>query len=185
MANGRCYHHGGNTPSGIASPHYKHGRNARFVPKHLTSTYYKLIADPDLLSLRHDIALLDARRDSLLEQLSSGESWHKVVAAADTLKIDRTPAALEQLLEAIAQGSTEQAVWSEWAELGEKRGRQTDREVNRLKALNAYITVQDSMVLVTSLLSSVKRHVTDQAALRGIAQDVKLLLNQPATGQAE
>jgi hypothetical protein len=39
MENGRCWRHGGNTPSGLASPHFIHGRRSKKLPARLNESY--------------------------------------------------------------------------------------------------------------------------------------------------
>ena len=60
MPNGRCRMHGGSTPYGVASPHFKTGRYSKYLGRHRES-YEQLIADESkLLDLREHIAALDA-----------------------------------------------------------------------------------------------------------------------------
>src|SRR5262249_55581059 len=51
----RCRLHGGNTPAGVASPHFRHGRRSKYLrdlPKKLTDYCTAASEDQDLLSLR-------------------------------------------------------------------------------------------------------------------------------------
>lgn len=62
----RCHVHGGATPRGIASPHFLHGRYSKALPVQLAATYEQARRDPELLNLRDEIALIDARMSELL-----------------------------------------------------------------------------------------------------------------------
>ena len=78
MANGCCYVHGGPTPKGIASPHFKHGKYSDHIPTRLSSRFHESLSDPELTNQRSDIALLDARLCDVLDSVSnqeSGELW--------------------------------------------------------------------------------------------------------------
>lgn len=61
-----CHMHGGKTRGGMASPVLKHGRYSKFLPTHLMERYQESLNDSDLLSLREEIALIDARLSELL-----------------------------------------------------------------------------------------------------------------------
>jgi hypothetical protein len=56
-----CYHHGGRTPRGTASPHFQHGRYSRDLPTRVAARYEEAKADTELVSLRQEIALVDVR----------------------------------------------------------------------------------------------------------------------------
>ena len=47
-----CRMHGGKTPRGPASVHYKDGRWSRFLPSRMLAAYREAGLDPELLSLR-------------------------------------------------------------------------------------------------------------------------------------
>lgn len=61
-----CRAHGGATPRGIASPHLQHGRWSKDLPTQLARRYEAAVEDPDLLSLRDEIALVDTQISVLL-----------------------------------------------------------------------------------------------------------------------
>ena len=65
----RCRLHGGATPQGIASPHYRGKGYSQAVPKHLKDIYEARFNDPELLSLHKEIALCETRIEDLLTQI--------------------------------------------------------------------------------------------------------------------
>lgn len=65
----RCRLHGGLTPTGTASPHWKHGRHSKALPKNLEALYEAFRQDPDLVTLSDETALVDVRIGMQLEQL--------------------------------------------------------------------------------------------------------------------
>lgn len=75
MANGRCRMHGGTQPIGPASPNYKHGRYSKILPEALRAGYEAALADPKLLHLDEEIALIDARIGQRLSGNPSSEAW--------------------------------------------------------------------------------------------------------------
>lgn len=77
MPNGRCKLHGGATPSGPDSPHYKHGRYAMAFRGKLAEKFSGAIADEKPLNLLPELAV----QRSLLEQ------WIEKVSAMNDPKI--------------------------------------------------------------------------------------------------
>jgi len=68
--NGRCKMHGGPSVRGAAHPNFKHGRYSKAMPKGLKDAYNRAEADPDLLSLRADVALLQALAENALAAMA-------------------------------------------------------------------------------------------------------------------
>src|SRR5438067_9697369 len=58
MKNGRCRMHGGKTPRGLASPKTRSGRYSKDLPTRILARYQEAMQDPELLSVKHDVALL-------------------------------------------------------------------------------------------------------------------------------
>jgi hypothetical protein len=74
MPNGRCRLHGGAAPRGVGHYAFSTGRHSRYLPTRLASRYQQALSDPDLLSLRDEVALLDTRISTVVEALEAGES---------------------------------------------------------------------------------------------------------------
>ena len=86
MPNGRCYRHGGATPSGPASPHFIHGRYSAALPAGLAARFAESISDPGLLELNAEIALVGARTEELLGRVQRQDTvghWSE----ADSVKV--------------------------------------------------------------------------------------------------
>jgi hypothetical protein len=80
---GRCRLHGGLSPAGVASPHFKHGRRSKYLkhlPAHLRDNFKRALADPELLSLREEAALLTTRIMDLMDKEAppSQETWSEL-----------------------------------------------------------------------------------------------------------
>jgi hypothetical protein len=76
-----CRFHGGATPRGVASANFKHGRYSKAIPDRLVGMYEKALSDEDLIALRDEIALIDARLSELLATVDdavSGSSWSDI-----------------------------------------------------------------------------------------------------------
>lgn len=185
MANGRCRMHGGSTPSGLALPQTIHGRHSRYLPTRLISRYEEAVADPELLTLKDDIALIDTRLSEVINALNTGESkqaWEVLAygwgAFADGWK-DMAPddmeASVERISGVIKNGLAESYVWNEIRALVKERADLVSNERKRLVELQQYVTTEKALLFVHAVMASVKKHVPDQAALAAIAADLHAL----------
>jgi hypothetical protein len=177
-----CHMHGGKTPCGIAAPSWKDGRYSKYLPTRLIPRYQQARTDRDLGSLTHEIHLLDARIGELVEQLDTGESgglWAGLVAQADTAEAlqqggDKVQvvAALLALLPLIRAGAAEQAKWAEIVALIDQRRKLIESERKRLVELQQILTLEEASSMIRMIGESIKRHVSDQAALAAISADI-------------
>lgn len=69
-----CSKHGGKTPAGPESPHFKHGARSKYLPKGIRADYESALANPKLLSLHDDIALVDGRLSQIFKAVDAHES---------------------------------------------------------------------------------------------------------------
>lgn len=147
--------HGGPTPIGPASPHFVTGRHSLLVKeiKGFGTHYERALADPDLLRLDGEVALLDARIADLLERVSKAKGAQQTI----------------------------DGIWPQLEALIEQRRKTVDTEAKRLKDLHAMISVDRVMALVAYVTDTVRRHVTDRDALTGIFTDLRKIL-RPGEG---
>lgn len=194
MANGRCRIHGGLQPNGIARPQFKTGRYSKYLPARLAGRYEEAAADPDLLALRDDIALLDTRIAQTVSALDTGESqeaWSALFAAVSALEkqwqsllddgeppedMERT---VEQLGKLVRDGLSAGYVWSEIRGLLKERAALVAGEQKRLVDMQQYVTATQAMGFVAAVMASVRKHVHDRAALAGISADLTGLALRP------
>jgi len=182
----RCRLHGGLTPSGIASPHFKTGRYSKDLPTRLIARYQEAVSDPELLNLREDIALLDARLSDLLARVESGETgerWRqaqsyyremdKAIRKGDAEGLSE---AMGRLGSAIVKGTDDYGAWDEIGTLLDQRRRLVESERKRLVEMQLVMDVRQAMVFVAAVLDTVKRHVTDRQQLAFIGNDLQRLL---------
>jgi hypothetical protein len=177
--------HGGHALSGPANPNYKDGRYSKVMPKRLMDTYLRAANDGDLLVLRDEVAVVDARLADLLGRLDSGESgaaWRKALEQYAALQeaIDAgDPAALKSALDSlgsvIRRGLADYAAWGEVLVTLDARRKLVESERKRLVQLSQMITAEQAMVLVTAVISLVKDNVDDQRALARISDGLRRL----------
>jgi hypothetical protein len=181
MPNGRCRLHGGLTPSGIASPNYKHGRYSEVLPARLQGRYKAARDDGELLALREDVALTDARLADLIARVDTGESgalWKKLQETRLAFMAARRAddpigqaEAITTIMETIGRGHSDYAAWREIGGVLEQRRKLVESERKRLIEMQQTITAEQAMVLVQALLASIRTHATERAALAAIQAD--------------
>ena len=140
-----CKIHGGDTPVGLAAPNFKTGRYSKYLPAGLAERYVVARTDPELLSLRDEIGLVDTRISEVLTQPSDPD------ASLGT-------------------------VWEFLEPLIEQRRRLVESEHKRLHALQAVITAEQLMILLSTVTDVIKTHVQDRQALSAISLELKRLM---------
>lgn len=177
----KCYMHGGATPRGIASATYKTGRYSKYLPQGLFAIHEQIANDPDMLSVRQEINLIDAMIAAKLPILETGESaahWEaaiKFVAKARVAYKSEKYGDLEESLhelEALADNrrlfyATEQEVTSQI----EQRRKLVETENKILYNQEKSITAEQALLLVSALLDSIRRNVKDATTLNTIQTD--------------
>jgi len=143
-----CLAHGGRTPRGEASPHFKTGRYSRSLPGHLAATYEQALADPRLLSLRDDIALTDVMINEQLSQLSEDGP---------------TP--------------SDRAIWHEVCRLIGQRRRLVESEVRHMVLAREMLTAEEAMAMARALCDIVLRHTPDPTARTAIIEEISALID--------
>ena len=193
-----CMMHGGKTPVGIASPHFKTGRYSKHLPTRLLERYNEAVSDEELLALREDIALLDARVSELLGRVDNGESgraWKMAQKAlSDYLSsyqssketdISKSIGALSELQAAVGIGLTDTIACSEIQIALEQRRKLVESERERLVEMQQFISSERAMLLISAVVDVVRRNVTDRTTLSNITHELSLIINKPEPELAE
>jgi len=147
-------------------------------------------SDPDLLNLNAEISLMDARLGDLLKRVDSGESgelWKQLKATykdlEDAQRVGDEVAsvlAMDALKQLITRGAMDYEAWSDVRILVEQRRKLVESEGRRRKDMQDMITSEKAMLLVTSLVETVRRHVSDRDTLAAISTDLARLLEHDA-----
>jgi hypothetical protein len=180
-----CHYHGGKTPRGPALPQFKSGRYSRFVPSRLLAHYRDAENDPELTSVRSELALVDARLADLLSRVDTGESgarWWALLkahrafrhakASGDITKMQEALAALETHL---AAGGQDYESWHDVCELIEQRRKLADSETRRLVTLQQMISAEQAMLMMGVIVDTIARHITDRQVVSNIVTDLQHL----------
>ena len=177
-----CAMHGGKTPQGIALPQTKQGRYSQHLPSRLLATYETAKTDPELLALRDEVALIDARLTDLLKRVETGESgavWRQVRetfaeyrTAKATNKTAEADSALCELESLITRGVADELAWIDVRATLEQRRKLVESERKRLVEMQQMVSADQAMLMVRALTAAVREHVRDPAVLRAITDDL-------------
>ena len=187
--NGRCRVHGGATPGGFASANFKHGKFSRFLPKGLKDAYERALRDHELLSLRDEIALLEARGVELLKRIKEAPSlpWDEVINGLDGLAKAKGHEYDQQLLalrESAARGrdatTPREKTWASLQSLFQDKARLVAAESRRLHEMSQFVTKEQALVLFHSVGDAVRENVSDPKVLAAIQSSLARLLGKPS-----
>ena len=169
-------------PHGLETKATTHGRYSKWLPKRLLERYEASEGDPDLLNMRSEISLIDARLEDLLRRVDkgeSGEAWSNIRMHYEELKFafdnadaGGVAAGMKALERTIMRAQSDYGTWRELQVCLEQRRRLVDSEGKRLQMMQQFITAEQAMLFVTTVIGSVTRHVRDSDALEAISKDI-------------
>jgi hypothetical protein len=140
----KCRLHGGATPVGADSPHFRHGRRSKYLPTRLLESYHAALNDPNLVSLREDLATADTRILELLRGVDvKGTTlghWKQMSAIFEALRAAHargdqvaTQAAVVELDDALTRTGGDVEKWEELRAWADHKRKLSDTEQRRLE----------------------------------------------------
>jgi hypothetical protein len=178
--------HGGASPRGIEHPRYIHGRYSKDITSKIFADLGKATADPELSSLRHELALLDARADELLGRVGdSAPEWRAITKLLE--KLDRAIQAgdgatqlrvTERLLTTLRASAKNFAGWHEAMKCMLTRAKLTEAEIRRTILLDGMITVAEFDEMLHAMGRLILEHVPDEKARVKIAEGLRELMTR-------
>lgn len=176
----RCKLHGGATPRGQDSPHYKTGLYQRHLPKNLKKSFNDLMSDPNLLEGKAEVALMQLRLTQLSGRVQcneSGVAWARLKelftrfkAANDEENQEGMIAALNEMSVLVDGEVNDEAAWAELTEFVEKATRIAEREWKRVLANRQVISIEQVHAIAAALIGAVNAHVKDTQTRLAIAE---------------
>lgn len=167
-----CVVHGGHIPAGVENGRFTHGRYSQFITlPALNERVEALVNDPELTSLRANLALVDARIAQLLERIDGASATPFWIEAGDVCQqygeaLDAGNAAapmlflrLRRLLEG---GYDEDKIWAEIALQHELRRRLTESEGKTLERLGHSFTVEEATLFIRELAGMMREFVSSE-----------------------
>lgn len=185
-----CKNHGGESPTGMASPNYKHGRRSRALPDRMLANFVDAQTDTRLLELRDNIATLEARELDLLSQVATGNStemWKQLrvqyVAVRRLLfetpqsndpdvqreQMEALSIAMAEIDRLTTEGANEWLTWKEAEKVAEQKRRFIDSERRYLLQMESLYTSQEVIALTQRFLDLARTTIIDD-------RDRKLLI---------
>ena len=178
-----CSTHGGKTPSGIGSPHWKHGRYSKDLPSNLAADYVRALKDPDLVSLREELALVDAFIAQDIRKLSTLEEagdWSKALGllvemenASANGDLELVSLRLRDLTGLINKGEESIKVRNRILDRIEQRRKIADSERRRMVDLRLLMSVERQMLLLAAVSTILGEEITDVGQRRRIAERIR------------
>lgn len=178
--NGRCKHHMGNAPAGIAHYNYKDGRRSKHMPPPLLPAFQAAMEDPELLSLNEDIATLDALINQEAGRIEAGDpsallaqaehDWQslwKATQRGDKEAVNRFRTRLEATL---AAGASDFTAISRMLDFMEQKRKAAATEAKRREMMGAVIPIEYASERLRLLGRIVREEVHDRDILARIAQ---------------
>lgn len=183
---GKCYHHGGKSLGGVASPTFKTGRFSKFLPTRLLDTYQDSLDDPKLWELSEKAALLNARLAELLRRLDTGESgatwaalrvaWGEMKQAINTVDaaaMMRLLAVIDSLIEV---GNRDRAAWDEISGLINLFKGLSESERKHLDHMDRVMTAEQVMIMIAAITDVIRQNVSDKKQLSAISAGITRLI---------
>lgn len=168
----RCFKHGGHTPVGALSPHFKHGRDSRYVPQRIAKRFEAAKGDPELLSVHSSAAIIQARVDELLERVYSGESganwrelfklWELFTKHKRAGNVPGMQEVLELIDRPIRLGFADHTAWEELGLQVDRHARLADQEQKRRDKIAASMSVEEAMAMLGTVLDVITRHTSEE-----------------------
>lgn len=182
-----CRFHGGASLRGPAHPRWNGGKYAKDLPAALGERFQEAFENPELLTLRHEIALVDARLGQCLSRLSSGgigevwvglrKAWRAFQNAGTQKEVQE---AISELSALINQGDADYTAWREIDGLLTQRRKLTESERKARVEAQQIMTMEQAATLMAALTHSVNKRVSDPKERQAIAEDLRDLMNANA-----
>jgi hypothetical protein len=180
-----CRTHGGKTPSGVDSPHWKTGRYSKDLPSGLFQDYVRSLNDPDIISLREELAFLDSLISKDMRKLSDlrsdlGPGPYSVYLEMEAAALAGDPALatikLEELGEILRAGQSVYRTEDRILDRIEQRRKLADSERRRLVDAHSVVTKEKLRNLIYHLGQTIREEVPDKEVRNRISERLKFLL---------
>jgi len=153
------------------------------LPGHLIGRYEKARADPELLALRDEIALVDVRLAELLQRLETGESpggWAQLRGVYGNLEraqsnndVQGITTALQKFESIIEEGGQEDVTWGQTIALLDQRRKLVESERKRLVEMQQMLTTEQALALLARIQQVILDNVDDRRVITAISAEFK------------
>lgn len=192
--NGRCRIHSGGAKRGVENPLTKTGRYSLDLPTRVAARYEQALADPELLSVRDDIALLQGAIVDIMADLKDAEArpdLEAIVKSVDRISAEwqgwewtKMRSELASLREALVGRQSQRASMREVRDLIKEKAALVHQENRLLADRQQLITVEQYLLGMRALGAAVRRLVDNPQTLRAIDTEFRRLASVPDRGEA-
>lgn len=154
----------------------------------MAEKYHAALKDPDLLSLKDEIASIDARLAELFARVDSGESgaiwatlrkeWDEFLLVRGSGDIARMHVMIGRLDTIMARALTDHAAWEEISEKIEQRRKLTDSEVKRQLMSQQVLNQTEAMLYMGAITDVITRNVTDKKVLSQMLVELQVIMTK-------
>lgn len=192
-----CYHHGGQSLKGLASPTHKTGFYSSHLPAKLSTQYQELLdLGQDLFKIDNETSIVTALIGQQLERMESGESgaaWGKLQDLYDEMAVlgqkpdksatdvQRFNALFVELGKIIGHGSMAFSARSEAVGLMEQKRKMVSDERKDWAAKHQAMSFDRVLLILTAFVhsfrQSLEKHITDDKDRRLVLTDAQDFLD--------
>jgi len=165
------------------------------LPDDIREEYRKAYEDPKLLSIRDNIALLQARRKQLIKRLELGDSvawrielgkaWDQFVAARNRDEHDAMRDSFNMVAALLEAGSDDEGVWLDIQSIDRDLVKWKSMESERLLQVKMVLTAEQVAEKIISYHQAVENVVTDLEQRAEIGRQLRKVLKLPASDVRE
>jgi hypothetical protein len=187
-----CYYHGGKSRTmGAGARSFTSGRYSKVLPFRIAADYEEGRAHPGLMSLREDLATLEARLMDLMRQVEQGDAgvnWShlrqqlrlcdEALLGGDSKVFQARWAKLQAT---VAKGQSDKLAWGEIQGLWETRARLTKTEQDTAVKMQHVVTTEQLMQyfgLITKSITTIVRLHADPSVARLILGDLSQAIHR-------
>lgn len=183
----RCKFHGGASPRGVEHPRFKGRGYSKDIPTQLAQKVIAALDDPALVTLGHEIALLDGRTGQIFEKMQRLESEtafdrikdciYAIEAALIGDRVDDAMVALKDAKKAISAASAERDGWSEIYSIIKERRQLVDAERKREETLQGNMNARQVGTFIAAVQTAIMEVVQDAEVRKQLAYRLQFLLH--------
>ncbi len=184
-------------------------RTAKHLPKDVRLKFANAFVDNDLLSIQHDVALVDARMAILKQRLGTGESgvawrtlnelWTDFISAQSQMnqcrKMDDAEGAakwanesvslMQQIGKVIKSGNEDEATWKEILSVQQLLTQYKTAETRRKRESGQVLDVEQAMLLVQRMIDAVNDTVKNDQQRHELAVTLARLVGIAGVSSAK
>ncbi len=160
--NGRCRLHGGMVKKGPDHPNWKYGKWSVVLPPNLRERAEEYLNDPELVSVRRQLALCSVRQEQLLERLNHKENGQLYASLSETLQLmDRyrrmdkpvdVDRLAQQALKLCEEGLGQDRTWADLDKLFETQRRLADTEQRILTQKQQFLSTLEAYSIIDAIV---------------------------------